>query len=97
MDVALDGRFLVFTVACCALAGLVSGVLPALHASRGAPSAALLAAARVGESRSARRLRRVLVVAQISLALLLLSLGGLATDGLDRLLRADLGFDPAAC
>jgi putative ABC transport system permease protein len=62
--------------------GLLFGLAPAWHAGR--PASA---------SRWGNRLRGTLVVAQLSLALLLLSASGLVTNSLIRLLRLDLGFD----
>jgi predicted permease len=90
-----DPRIALFTLAVSLLTGLLSGVVPALHATR-LPVAATLkdeAGAVLGGSRPFR-FRRGLVVAQITLSLLLLVGAGLFTRSLMNLRALDPGFSP---
>ncbi len=93
-QVAFDGRALAFTMAVTAIVGLVFGLIPALRATRTdlvdslkSGSAGGGAARRVGVS------RRVLVSAEIALAVILLSAAGLMGRSLAKLLDVDPGFD----
>jgi predicted permease len=89
----LDMRVLLFTLALSALTGLLFGLAPALQASRADVASTLreqrasLAAAGGGA-----RIRRILVVAQLALSLLLLVGAGLFARSLFNLLRVDPGF-----
>jgi putative ABC transport system permease protein len=74
--------------------GLLAAAAPALWSSRTQLSGLLHnAAVRGGGGHS--RMRRVMVVVQVALSLVLLSTGGLVVRSFERLLRADPGFDPA--
>jgi putative ABC transport system permease protein len=93
--IGLDARTLLFTAAIALLSGLVVGVLPALRAARAAPGGALGEGGRGGTAGRARhRVQRTLVVAQVSLALVLLVGAGLLVGSLGRLLSVDPGFRP---
>jgi predicted permease len=77
-EFALDARTLGFAAALTALATLAFGLTPALLASGAKAQAALRAAARMaGGGRAAARVRSVLVVVQIALAVALLAGTGL--------------------
>jgi putative ABC transport system permease protein len=91
----LDSAVLLFTLAATALAGLVFGLAPALHATRSNLAAALNQSGR-GNSSGARslRLRKLLVVAEIALSLVLLSGAGLMLRSFQRLVTVDPGFSP---
>jgi putative ABC transport system permease protein len=94
--IGLDPRVLVFAVAVALLAGLVAGLAPALHLLR----ADVNAVVRAGGSRSvtagrARSASRLLVVAEVALALALLTTAGLMTKSLLRLQEQDLGMTRA--
>lgn len=93
--IAFDGR----VVACCAVmalaAALIFGGLPAWRASRASIGASLHGTRdRVG-SRSWRGLQSALVVAQVALALILLTGAGLFVDSFVRLRTLDTGFRPS--
>jgi predicted permease len=76
-----------------ALLGLAAGIAPAAWASRSSLGTLLRASAvRGGGGRG--RLRRILVVVQVALCLVLLSAGGLVARSFERLLRSQPGFDP---
>ncbi|HKW96826.1 MAG TPA: ABC transporter permease [Bryobacteraceae bacterium] len=87
----LDFRLFWFSLALSLIAGVLVGVFPALRAKSPDLAPALKERAS-GSSASSSRARRVLVVAQICLSLLLLSGAGLFTQSLVNLLKTDLGF-----
>ena len=92
-DVRLNGAVLAFTLALSIATGLAFGVLPALRASR--PDLdALLRDAHSTDSRSRRRLRSALVVAEIALSLSLLIGAGLLMRSFAKAAGMDLGFRP---
>src|SRR5262249_5061443 len=95
-DIALDSTVLLFTLVLAAATTLVAGLWPALAASSPRLAKALRDGGR-SSSGGARALRprRLLVVAQSSLALVLLVCAGLVIQSLRNILAVDLGFDPA--
>ncbi|HEX3526528.1 MAG TPA: ADOP family duplicated permease [Thermoanaerobaculia bacterium] len=92
---ALDGRVLAATLLVSLVALVLVDLLPFLELTR-LPLLALLTetSAAAGESRSSRRLRNVLVAAELAFSLALLIGAGLLTRSLVRLSRVDLGFRP---
>ncbi len=93
-DLTLDGRTLVFTGALALVTIIVFGLAPALHASKLDLQSALKEGGRTSGEGSRRRLRDLLVVGEIALALVLLVGAGLMMKSLMRLLEVDPGFDP---
>ena len=93
--VTVDRRVLAFSAAISLSTPLVFGLLPALQATRRDPIGALKESGRgaVGSSRSGVRGRSLLVVGQLSIALSLLLVAGLAVRMADHIQRLDLGFD----
>jgi putative ABC transport system permease protein len=92
--IALDGRALAFAVAVTALVGLVVGSIPAFLGSRGDLRAALQQSS--GRTSGGHQTtRRVLVVAEVALALVLLVGAGLLLRSLRRLFSVDPGFAPS--
>jgi putative ABC transport system permease protein len=94
-EIALDVRALGFTGAIAVLTGLLFGLAPAIHMAK----ADLMAAMRDGGRGNAigfrrNRLRSVLVVGEVALALVLLSGAGLLMRSFYRLQSMDPGFDP---
>ncbi len=90
--IELDGSALAFAVGITALVGMVVGIVPALQASRvDLHSGLQRSSQRV--ARSHHRTRRMLVVAEVALALTLLIGAGLLFRSLHRLLGVDPGFD----
>lgn len=88
-----------WTGAGCALllavaATLVAGAAPGWMARRMHPVEALRGEARMsGEGRSSKRLRRVLVGAEVAVSVALVLMTGLLTASLMRLMKVDRGFD----
>ncbi len=95
-EVSMDVRVLGFTFGIALATGILFGALPALRAARANPRDAL-AASGVKSSLGHKSLRaqRVLVVAEVALALMLLVGAGLMVRSFDRLLDVDPGFQPA--
>ena len=77
------------------IAVLLCGTLPALAGARGRLASPLRFDTRAGtEGRARRRIRQVLVAAQIALALVMLAGAGLLGRSLARLQKLPLGYDP---
>jgi putative ABC transport system permease protein len=92
-DVALDRQVLGFTVLLALITPLLFGVLPAVQASRPDLRTLVSAGGRQGSGGPARRTRRVLVVAEIALAMMLLVGTGLLLRSFVRLTGQSPGFD----
>jgi putative ABC transport system permease protein len=94
-EIALDGRALGFTAAIAVLTGILFGLAPAIHMAKTDLMAALRDGGRgnaIGFRRN--RLRSVLVVGEVALALVLLSGAGLLMRSFYHLQSMDPGFDP---
>jgi putative ABC transport system permease protein len=94
-EIRIDGMVLAFSVALSLAAGLLSGWLPARQVLRHDLAAAL----RQGSGRSTaaaggRRLRDLMVAAQVAVSCVLLIGAGLMVRSLVRLLQVDPGFRP---
>jgi putative ABC transport system permease protein len=94
-DIALDGQVLVFTLAVAVVAGMLSGTLPALAASRGI-AGAISAGGRGGGTGQAGsvRLRAILAGVQVAVSFLLLVGAGLTLRSVWNLQAVDAGFNP---
>jgi putative ABC transport system permease protein len=93
--ISLDANALVFTVIAVALSGIVAGLAPALLASRSNLSGTLRESSRSATlSRVRKRLRSALVVAEISLALVLLVGAGLLVKNFQGLLDVNQSYSP---
>jgi len=94
-DVHLDWRVLCFALGSSVVAGLISGLIPSLRASKIDVAEALKEGlAAPGASGSTRRLGGLLVVSELAAALILLTAAGLMVNTLARLYSVDLGFQP---
>ena len=89
-DVALDFGVLAFALGITVLTGLLFGILPALQASRSEPAETLKQNLRTGNRGS--YMRRVLLVSQVALALILLVCAGLLLRSFQGLRKVDPGF-----
>ena len=76
--------------------GMIFGLMPAVHAARDRFSGALKQGGRGQTSDGGGRARRVLIVAELALALMLLVGGGLLLRTFVALQRVDLGFQSVA-
>src|SRR5712691_1456967 len=94
--IGLDARCLVFTFVVSTATALAFGLVPAWQASRVDPQAALREQTRGGTTdRRHHRVRNVLVVTEVALAVVLLVGAGLLLRTLSSLARVNLGFQPA--
>jgi putative ABC transport system permease protein len=94
-DVHLDWRVLCFALGSSVVAGLISGLIPSLRASKIDVAEALKeGSAAPGALGSSRRLGGLLVVSELAAALILLTAAGLMVNTLARLYSVDLGFQP---
>jgi putative ABC transport system permease protein len=91
-DIPLNWSILGFATAISVGAGAISGLFPSWMATRADVNQALKQGSRGTSSRSQHRLRNVLVVAQIALALVLLASSALFVGGLRRFLSRDPGW-----
>jgi putative ABC transport system permease protein len=91
----IDLRVLAFTLAVSVLTGVLFGMAPAWHASRFNLFLSLKEGGRASsESKHASRARNMLVVAQVSLAVILLVGASLLIESMVHLTRQSPGFDP---
>ena len=93
-DLSLDARVLSTAFLFMVIAGVVSGLAPAIMATRTDLNASGKAGGRGGAGESRAFLRGALVVVQVALSLMLLVSGGLFLRSLDRARQIELGFEP---
>lgn len=91
----LDWRVLFFTLGVSLLTGLIAGLAPALQASKPDLNDLLKEGAK-GSQCGRQQLRKVLVVAEVALAMVLLIGAGLLVQSFRRLQQAELGFSPTS-
>jgi len=94
-EVNVSGGVLAFTFATAILAGVLFGLGPALRASRRDMAQSLREGGASGDSRSKHRAHNALVVAEVALSVVVLIASGLLLNSFWRLMRVQLGFDPA--
>ena len=96
-DVSVDWRLVAFTTVVALVSGMLFGIAPALHAARGDVHESIKEGGRGGteQSRASGRMRNALVVAEMSLALVLLAGAGLMARSFAALQQVSLGFEPA--
>src|ERR1700693_2798355 len=89
---ALNGGVLAFTIAVCALAGIVCGLIPAFQSLKTDLQDALKKGGRGFNSSGGEKLRSFLAVSEIALALIPLIGAGLLLRSFHHLLEVDPGF-----
>jgi predicted permease len=95
-EIRLDGAVVMFTLAVSVLTGLIFGFAPALHLSPRNVTLSLREGGHRTTAGSARmRLRRLLVVSEIALAVMLVVGAGLMIRSFAALQNVDPGFDPS--
>lgn len=92
-EIGLDGRVLAFTCAISLLTGLVFGLAPAWRAAQVDLNEVLKDGGRSNSGTSGQRLRSLLVVAEVALALMLLIGAGLLLRSYRYIANANPGFD----
>ena len=94
--IEIDWRVFAFTALVAVVAGLLTGLVPALRSGKGSLSDMLREGTRGGTPTvSRRRLQSVLVVAQVAVSLVLLISAGLFTRSVRAAAHTDLGFHPS--
>jgi len=94
-SIRMDGMVLAFTFGVSVLSGLVFGVLPAWQSSRLAPQSSLqVGSVRATIGARGARTRRILVVCQVALAVILLTGASLLVRSFMVLSGVEPGFDP---
>ena len=92
VSLALDGRVIASTIGLSLVAALLSGLVPALQASKADVVSALKVDAQSPHARV--RLRHAFVVGQVALSMVLVIAAGLFVRALGRASSIDPGFDP---
>ena len=90
-DVQVDRRVAAFAITASALVGVLFGIVPALQGARPQVVEALRDGGRTGTARAGAQ--RMLVVAEVALALVLLIGAGLMLTSFSRLRAVDVGFN----
>ena len=90
--ISLDPAVVLFALAAAAVTTVMFALAPAIHAARGDVAAAIRPARAVTQDRQRRLGQRVLVIAQISVSMVLLSGAALLVRGFLRLVAIDPGF-----
>src|SRR5271170_464869 len=94
-EISLDWRVVAFALGVALLTGIVCGLAPAFAAIRTNVNDTLKEGGRTGTSGGGHaRLRSVLVVAEIAIALVLLAASGLLLRSFEKMREVDLGFQP---
>jgi predicted permease len=93
-EVVIERRVLGFTLVISLLTSVIFGLVPAMDLSRVNLSEAFKEAARSLSGGAGHRARRVLVISQVALALVLLIGAGLMAQSFMRLSHVSLGFEP---
>lgn len=92
-EISIDARVLLFALGVSMLTGLLAGTLPAVRAGRSDLNHALKEGGR-GDGAIGVGARRVLIVCEVALSLVLLMGAGVMVQSLLALRHGDTGFDP---
>lgn len=93
-QLGIDGPILVFTLVVTLATTVVFGVAPALSSTRGRAAPSIGAGERTVGSRRVTRWQKAIVVAELTMAQMLLVGGGLLFVSFEQAHRVDLGFEP---
>jgi putative ABC transport system permease protein len=91
-DVGIDGRALLFTLGIVGVTTMIVGLVPALRATTADPASELRAGTRASSDATRGRVRRLLVIAEVALAFVLLVGAGLLMRSFLFVIRADRGY-----
>jgi putative ABC transport system permease protein len=92
-EISIDGRVLLFAIGMSMLTGILAGTLPAVRAGRSGLNDALKEGGRSDDAIGVRT-RRVLIVCEVALSLVLLMGASVMIQSLLVLRSGDTGFDP---
>jgi predicted permease len=93
-EIAVDARVMLFAFAISVVTGVLAGALPAIRAGRADLNDALKEGGRSDAGRVGMRTRRLLIVCEVALSLVLLAGAGVMIRSLLALRHVDAGFDP---
>jgi predicted permease len=93
-EIAIDARVLLFVVGASFLTALLAGALPAIRAGRSDLNDALKEGGRSDAGAAGIRTRRLLIVCEVALSVVLLMGAGVMLRSLLALRNVDAGFDP---
>ena len=94
-SIGIDLPVLLFTLGVALVTGVIVGIVPAWRGASASQSEALKADARSGgEGPRGRRVRHLLAVTEVAVALVLLVGAGLLARSIAAIARTDLGFNP---
>jgi putative ABC transport system permease protein len=93
-EITIDARVIAFAFVASLVTGILAGVLPALRAGRTDLSDALKDGGRSDSSSVGLRTRRLLIVCEVALSVVLLMGAGVMIRSLLALRNVDAGFDP---
>ncbi len=92
-SIALDWKVVTFALALAVLTGVLCGLIPAFAAARTEVNEVLKEGGRTGTSGGGHaRLRSILVIAELAVALVLLTASGLLLRSFEKMRSVDLGF-----
>lgn len=95
-SVAIDGTALAFSIGVALFTGCAVGIIPAVQAARSDIRETLTSGGRTGSDSAGRqRLRRLVVLSEIALAVTLVAGAGLLVKSFLRVTEVDPGFQPA--
>ena len=93
--IELNGAVVLFTLGIAVLTGILFGIAPAIAAARSNVQETLKDSSRGSTGgRGRQRFRQAMVAAEVAIALILLSSGGLMVESLQKMYRIDPGFNP---
>ena len=93
-ETRLDGAVVSFSLLLCVITGIIFGLVPALQAARGELHETLKEGSRGSTEGGRGRFRSALVVAETSLALILMTGAGLLIESFTHLMQVNPGFLP---
>jgi putative ABC transport system permease protein len=95
LPATLDGRVLAFAIGLAVLVGLLIGLIPVFHTLRTNLAEVIQRSSRGASSgRGVRALSSILVVAQVAIALMLLTGAGLLVHSFAQAIKVDTGLNP---
>ena len=94
-EIAIDGSVLLFALFLSLLTGVLAGAIPAFRAGRSDLNDALKEGGRSDAGTVGVRTRRMLIVCEVALSVMLLMGAGLMIRTLNALRSVDAGYDPA--
>jgi putative ABC transport system permease protein len=92
-EITIDARVVLFAFVIAALAGVLTGLLPALRATRISPARALEGGSRTWVAGGRGLPGRAFVAAEIAMALMLVTVAGSLVQSLRAVLARPLGFE----